>query len=81
MVGARICSHRSSLLSGLDDTIERRRGSKIKARAIYRDAAPSSHACFQKTIGLRWLSLHLLAPLRWAKKVWALPFLGRPLSL
>ena len=63
------------LILGLDDTIERRRGAKIKARAIYRDAARSSHTCFQKTSGLRWLSLHLLVPVRWAKRVWALPFL------
>lgn len=60
---------------GLDDTIERRRGSKIAARAIYRDAARSSHSCFQKTSGLRWLSLHLLVPISWAERVWALPFL------
>lgn len=59
----------------LDETIERRRGAKLKARAIYRDAARSSRECFQKTSGLRWLSLHLLAPVRWAKRVWALPFL------
>ena len=60
---------------GLDETVERRRGAKIKARAIYRDAARSSRECFQKTSGLRWLSLHLLVPVRWARRVWALPFL------
>lgn len=60
---------------GLDETIERRRGPKIKARAIYRDAARSSRECFQKTSGLRWLSLHLLAPIGWAKRVWARAFL------
>lgn len=63
------------LILGLDETVERRRGPKIKARAIYRDAARSSRECFQKTSGLRWLSLHLLVPIRWAKRVWALPFL------
>jgi hypothetical protein len=30
------------------DTIERRRGRKLTARAIYYDAARSSKACFQK---------------------------------
>ena len=60
---------------GLDETVERRRGPQIKARAIYRDAARSSRECFQKTSGLRWLSLHLLVPVAWAKRVWALPFL------
>ena len=63
------------LILGLDETVERRRGAKITARAIYRDAARSSRACFQKTSGLRWLSLHLLVPVRWARRVWALPFL------
>ena len=60
---------------GLDDTIERRRGAKIKAKGIYRDLVRSSHSHFVKASGLRWLSLMLLAPIPWAKRVWALPFL------
>jgi hypothetical protein len=63
------------VIIGLDDTIERRRGRKLTARAIYYDAARSSKACFQKTSGLRWMSLALLVPVRWAARVWALPFL------
>jgi hypothetical protein len=63
------------VIVGLDDTIERRRGRKLTARAIYRDAARSSKACFQKTSGLRWMSLALLVPVSWAARVWALPFL------
>jgi DDE superfamily endonuclease len=35
-------------IMGLDETIERRRGRKLTARAIYRDAARSSKECFQK---------------------------------
>ncbi len=60
---------------GPDDTIERRRGAKIKAKGIYRDPVRSSHSHFVKASGLRWLSLMLLAPIPWAKRVWALPFL------
>lgn len=60
---------------GLDDTIERRRGDKIKAKGIYRDPVRSSHSHFVKASGLRWLSLMLLAPIPWAKRIWALPFL------
>ena len=60
---------------GLDDTIERRRGTKIKAKGIYRDPVRSSQSHFVKASGLRWLSLMLLAPIPWAKRVWALPFL------
>jgi hypothetical protein len=60
---------------GLDDTIERRRGAKIKAKGIYRDPVRSSQSHFVKASGLRWLSLMLLTPVPWAKRVWALPFL------
>src|SRR3954466_2822037 len=60
---------------GLDDTIERRWGAKIKARGIYRDPVRSSHGHFVKASGLRWLCVMLLAPIPWAGCVWALPFL------
>lgn len=60
---------------GLDDTIERRRGKRIRAKGIYRDPVRSSHSHFVKASGLRWLSLMLLAPIPWAQRVWALPFL------
>lgn len=63
------------LLMGLDDTIERRRGEKIKAKGIYRDPVRSSHSHFVKASGLRWLSLMLLVEIPWAQRVWALPFL------
>jgi hypothetical protein len=45
---------------GLDDTIERRWGGRIKAHGIYRDPVRSSHGHFVKASGLRWLSLMLL---------------------
>ena len=64
-----------TLLLGLDDTIERRRGEKIKALGIYRDPVRSSHSHFVKASGLRWLPLMLLAEVPWAGRVWALPFL------
>jgi len=60
---------------GLDDHIERRRGAKIAAKGIYRDAVRSSKSFFVKTSGLRWVSMMLLAPIPWAQRVWALPFL------
>ncbi len=63
------------LIIGIDDTIERRWGMKIQARGIYRDPVRSSHSHFVKTSGLRWLSLMLVVPIPWAKRVWALPFL------
>lgn len=63
------------IVLGLDDTIERRRGKRIRAKGIYRDPVRSSHAHFVKASGLRWLSVMLLAPVPWARRVWALPFL------
>jgi hypothetical protein len=60
---------------GLDDTIERRWGARIKARGIYRDPVRSSHGHFVKASGLRWLSLMLLPEIPWAGRCWALPFL------
>jgi DDE superfamily endonuclease len=66
---------RAPLVFGLDDTIERRWGARIKARGIYRDPVRSSRGHFVKASGLRWLSLMLLSPVSWAERVWALPFL------
>src|SRR3982751_1865239 len=63
------------LVLGVDDTIERRWGARIRARGIYRDPVRSSRSHFVKTSGLRWLSLMLLAEIPWAGRVWALPFL------
>ena len=60
---------------GIDETIERRWGTKIKARGIYRDAMRSSRKHLVKASGLRWMSVMLLVPISWAKRVWALPFL------
>lgn len=68
-------ARRGPVILGLDDTIERRRGAKIKAKGIYRDPVRSTHGHFVKASGLRWLSLMLLAPIPWAGRTWALPFL------
>jgi hypothetical protein len=63
------------VIVGLDETIERRRGTKIAAKGIYRDPVRSSRSHFVKTSGLRWMCMLLLAPIPWAQRVWALPFL------
>jgi hypothetical protein len=60
---------------GLDDTIERRWGPKIRARGIYRDPVRPSKGHFVKASGLRWLSAMLLVPVPWADRIMALPFL------
>src|SRR4051795_4812300 len=63
------------LVVGVDETLERRRGKKIMEKGIYRDPVRSCHSHFVKTSALRWVSVALLAPIPWASRVWALPFL------
>jgi hypothetical protein len=63
------------LVFGIDETIERRWGVKIRARGIYRDSVRSSRSHFVKCSGLRWICLMWLSPIPWAQRVWALPFL------
>jgi hypothetical protein len=63
------------LVFGIDETLERRRGRRIAAIGIYRDAVRSSHSHFVKASGLRWVCLMLLVPIPWAARTWALPVL------
>src|ERR1700727_460406 len=70
-----VLSPSGEVVIGIDDTIERRWGGKIRARGIYRDAVRSSHGHFVKTSGLRWLSLAVMLPVPFAGQRWALPFL------
>ena len=63
------------LVFGIDETLERRRGPKIKARGIYRDAVRSSRQQLVKASGLRWISLMWLGHIPWAGRHWALPVL------
>lgn len=63
------------IIMGIDETIERRKGKKIKAKGIYRDPVRSSYSHFVKVSGLRWLTMMVLVEIPWAQRVWALPFL------
>src|SRR5215208_4313536 len=65
----------NELVIGFDDHLERRRGKKITAKGIYRDAVRSSDSFFVKASGLRWMSFMLLSEIPFAKRVWALPFM------
>lgn len=62
----------------LDDSVVGRRGPKIAAMSLYRDAARSSRTQLVKTTGLRWLCVMLLAPMPFALRRWGLPILNRP---
>jgi hypothetical protein len=63
------------LVLGIDETLERRRGKKIRARGIYRDPVRSNRGHFVKASALRWVCMMLLVPVPWASRIWALPFL------
>jgi DDE superfamily endonuclease len=64
------------LLIGVDETIERRGGRKIKATGCYRDAVRSSQKTCVKCFGLKWISMMVIVPLPWSSRPWALPFLS-----
>ena len=63
------------LVFGIDETLERRRGFKIKPRGIYRDAVRSRRNQLVKASGLRWISLMWLGHVPWAGRHWALSVL------
>ncbi|MBC3789402.1 IS701 family transposase [Spirosoma utsteinense] len=71
----RLQADNQPIVVGIDETLERRWGHKIKARGIYRDAVRSSGSHFVKCSGLRWMSVMLLVKIPWADRIWALPFL------
>jgi hypothetical protein len=63
------------LLIGVDETIERRSGRRIKAKGCYRDAVRSTQKVCVKCFGLKWISMMLIVPVPWSGRCWALPFL------
>lgn len=63
------------LIIGVDETLERRKGKKIKAKGVFRDAVRSSPQYTVHAFGLRWMSMMLIVPVPWSSRVWALPFL------
>ena len=65
----------AAIVLGADDTVERRSGRQIKAKGCYRDAVRSSKKHVVRCFGLKWVSLMLLVPVPWARRVWGLPFL------
>jgi hypothetical protein len=58
-----------------DETLERRWGSKIKEKGIFRDAVRSSKRYTVYSSGLRWVSMMLLVSVPWSQRTQALPFL------
>src|SRR3989338_413594 len=63
------------ILIVVDDTIERRKGRKIKAKGCYRDAVASTESVVVTCFGLKWVCLMLIVQLPWCNRPWALPFM------
>ena len=58
----------------IDETLERRKGKKIRAKGYYRDAVRSSQSKVVNTTGLKWLVMALSFRFNFAKRAFALPF-------
>jgi hypothetical protein len=63
------------IVLGAHDTVERRSGRRIRAKGCYRDAVRSTKKHVIRCFGLKWVSMMLLVPVPWSRRVWALPFL------
>mgnify|MGYP000051758849 CR=1 FL=1 len=59
----------------VDETLERRKGSKIKAKGYYRDAVRSSKNTLVKSSGLKWLSMAVSWRFPFSSRHFALPFM------
>ena len=66
------------LLLAVDDTLERRRGPKIKYKGWFRDPIRSTVNHVSKSLGIRWICLAILVPVPWSQRLWALPFMTIP---
>ncbi len=65
----------SPIVLFIDETLERRRGAKIKAKGYYRDAVRSSQSQVVKVSGLKWLVMALSVKFSFMPRALALPFL------
>ena len=59
----------------IDETLERRKGLRIKAKGYYRDAVRSSKSQVVKASGLKWLVMALSVRVPFMRRAIALPFL------
>jgi hypothetical protein len=66
------------LLLAVDETLERRRGHKIKYKGWFRDPIRSTVNHVSKSLGIRWICLAILVPVPWSQRMWALPFMTIP---
>jgi hypothetical protein len=62
----------------IDETLERRRGKKIRYKGWFRDAVRSTANRVTVSQGIRWCCVCVLAEVPWSRRPWALPFLVAP---
>lgn len=60
---------------GADETLERRKGEKIRDKSVFRDAVRSSKKYTVHSFGLRWVSMMVIVAVPWSRRAWGLPFL------
>jgi hypothetical protein len=65
----------ATIVLGADDTVERRNGRRIKAKGCDREAVRSTKKHVIRCCGLKWVSMRLLVPVPWSRRVWARPLL------
>jgi len=63
------------LILAIDETLERRRGKKIKHKGWFRDPVLSTKKHMVTSLGIRWICLAVLVPVPWSRRPWALPFM------
>lgn len=59
-----------------DETVEKRKGTKIKGIGYYRINSQSSKKKHSLSFGLKWLCAAITVKLPWSSRRWALPFLS-----
>jgi hypothetical protein len=64
----------ATIVWGAEDTIDRRGGRKITAKGCDREAVRSTRTPLVRGFGLQWVSLRLLVPVPWRRRVWAWSF-------
>jgi len=66
---------RTTLTFSIDDTIERRRGKKIKAKGIFKDPLGTGSGKTVTCSGLRWVPIMILVRVPFMTRTVALPFM------
>ena len=70
-----IIGNGNPLVFFIDETLERRKGPKIKAKGYYRDAVRSSKKVVVKCSGLKWLTMAISWRFPFSERYFALPFM------